>query len=73
MLMQISICLYVLSEPRTFLIQIGSIEISQVHESLEIVKCDLATAEGQKFLFAQLPQDAVDMYRTQAQRVRQHD
>jgi hypothetical protein len=40
-----------LPKQRAILIQVGGIEIRQVDEPLEIVKNDLAAAEGQKPLF----------------------
>jgi len=61
-----------LPEQRAILIQIGGVEIRQLDEPLEIVENNLAAAEGQKPLFTQLPQDAVDMHRTQPQRIGQH-
>ena len=53
-----------LSEQRTILIEICGVEFHQLNKPLEIVKNDLPAAERQKPFFAQLPQDAVDMYGT---------
>ena len=53
------------------MIQIGTVEIRERDEPVEIVERDPAIPKGQKALFAQLAQHTIDMDRAEAQSIGQ--
>lgn len=61
------------AQQRAVVVEVSLVKIGQRYQTVEVVDGDMAPLKRQQAHFAQLPQHAVDVHRTQAKGISQHE